>query len=64
MVSTLPRTLFIVATILATYYMSGTYGVDISAVGMLPTLGITLATDACGPVAVKSGGIIAEIGQT
>ncbi|GHV25161.1 putative K(+)-stimulated pyrophosphate-energized sodium pump [Spirochaetia bacterium] len=65
MMSTILPTLIVGVSVLISYYCSGgaldfsqgLYGVGISAVGMLSTLGITLATDAYGPVADNAGGI-------
>ncbi len=71
MKSTWTALLTIVVGILAAYilagggenFLMGLYGVSIAAVGMLSTLGITLATDAYGPIADNAGGNAEMSGQ-
>ncbi len=65
MLSTVAPVVIVGVSVLISYFCSGgaadfnmgLYGVGVSAVGMLSTLGITLATDAYGPIADNAGGI-------
>merc|ERR1711968_51937 len=57
MISCVGPMLTMVIAILACNALAGQYGVAIAAVGMPSTLGVTLATDAYGPVADNAGGI-------
>jgi len=65
MMSTSIPVLVVGGAILSSYFFAGgaenfnagLYGVGIASVGMLSTLGITLATDAYGPIADNAGGI-------
>ena len=57
MLSTLIPVICVSIAILLAYYFAGFYGVALAGVGLLSTLGITLATDAYGPVADNAGGI-------
>ena len=57
MMSTLIPVLTVCGAIMVAFELYSFYGVALAGVGMLSTLGITLATDAYGPVADNAGGI-------
>jgi K(+)-stimulated pyrophosphate-energized sodium pump len=58
LMSTFIPIILVGAAIMISHHFADVYGVAIAGIGMLSTLGITLATDAYGPVADNSGGIV------
>jgi K(+)-stimulated pyrophosphate-energized sodium pump len=58
LMSTLAPIILVGIAIIVAHHFADVYGVAIAGIGMLSTLGITLATDAYGPVADNSGGIV------
>ena len=61
-VSTVIPGLVVIVAMWLSFELADVYGVALAAVGMLSTLGITLATDAYGPVADNAGGIAEQAG--
>jgi len=57
MYSTVIPLVLICCAVLGSYYFAGFYGTAIACVGMLSTLGVTMSTDAYGPVSDNAGGI-------
>lgn len=57
MLSSVPPVILVAVAVMSCSALSGVYGAALAAVGMLSTLGVTLATDAYGPVADNAGGI-------
>ncbi|HSW42889.1 MAG TPA: sodium-translocating pyrophosphatase, partial [Patescibacteria group bacterium] len=63
LLSTAVPAVAVVAGILVANELAGLYGVSLAAVGMLATVGISLATDAFGSVADNAGGIAEQAGM-
>ncbi|MFU8796394.1 MAG: sodium-translocating pyrophosphatase [Dehalococcoidia bacterium] len=62
LMSTWPPVVFIAIAIVVAFQFGSFYGVALACVGMLSTLGVTLATDAYGPIADNAGGITTQAG--
>lgn len=63
MISTIIPIITVSAATLISYHLAGLFGISIAAIGMLASLGITLATDVYGPITDNAAGIAEMAGM-
>jgi len=62
LISILPPVIGICAAILISYFLAGTYGIAVSAVGMLSIVGMIISADAYGPIVDNAKGVAEQSG--